>query len=270
LKPVRQLVFNLTIQSVGRLLLLRDLAFGWARVNWRIDPGAAGVSRHAIGSGKNVLDAVLVRPTKAPARAGLLICHGIGETVQRWQKVQQLLAAHGVASLVFDYSGYGRSTGFFGAPESEQDAIAAFRFFEEQADGLPISLLGFSLGSGIATAILPRVPARSLVLGAAFTSLRDAARSTGVPGFLNFCVPPIWRAEDVLRSCTVPALIVHGERDRLFPVTMAAELGACCGSHAKVIIVPRLAHNEPFGKPTLGYWGLIIDHLLGEESAEGS
>ena len=47
-----------------------------------------------------MLDAVLVTPDANGARASLLICHGIGETVEHWLAVQQLLAANGVASLV--------------------------------------------------------------------------------------------------------------------------------------------------------------------------
>ena len=259
---MRQLIFNLAIQGVGRALLIRDVAFGWARVNWRIDKTAAGVSRHAIRSGRNTLDAVLVTPGASPPRSAVLICHGIGETVQRWHAVQRMLAASGVASLVFDYSGYGRSTGFFDAWQAEDDAIAAFQFLNEQVSPLPVSLLGFSLGSGVAAAVLHRVPCGSLLLCAAFTSIRDAARSSGFPGFRRSGVPPSWNAEEALPTCKVPVLIVHGEKDRLFPVAMAAELSACCGSSSKVILVPSLAHNEPFHRPTLAYWGPIISFLI--------
>jgi len=259
---VRQLIFNLTIHGVGRALEARDLAVGWAKLNWHIDPGAGGVSRHQIASGRNKLDAVLVKPASSPPRAGLLICHGIGETVQRWHGVQQLLAANGIASLVFDYAGYGRSTGVFGAKRSERDAIAAFEFLREQLPSLPVSLLGFSLGSGVAAAILPRVEARSLLLCAAYTSIRDAAHSVGMPRWMTHGVPPIWRAEDVLRVCEVPVFIVHGDKDRLFPTAMAKQLNECCNSSAEMVLVPQLTHNEPFHRPTMAYWGLIVAHLL--------
>ncbi len=265
---MRQLVFNIAIHSVGRVLLARDIAFGWARVNWRIDPKAAGVSRHRIASGRNKLDAVLVKPVGSEVRAGLLICHGIGETVQRWHKVQQLLAANGIVSLVFDYSGYGRSSGVFGAKQSEADAIAAFHFLKEQLPSLPASVLGFSLGSGVAAAILPHVEARSLLLCAAYTSIRDAAQSAGLPKWLIPGVPPIWRAEDALRASKVPLMIVHGEDDKLFPTAMADQLKACCNSCAEMILVPHLGHNEPFHRPTIEYWGPIISFLEALERSD--
>ena len=209
-----------------------------------------------------MLDAVLVQPQSGAAQASVLICHGIGETVELWHPVQQLLAASGVASLVFDYAGYGRSSGFFHAGQAERDAVAAFHCLERLTTPLPVSVLGLSLGSGIATAIIGKVPAHRLVLLGAFTSLRKAAMSVGIPRVFTAAVPPIWDAEDALRNSTVPVLIVHGEKDPLFPVRMATELAGLCGSECEVVIVPKLSHNEPFYRPRASYWGSIVARFL--------
>jgi pimeloyl-ACP methyl ester carboxylesterase len=259
---VRQLIFTIAVTSVSRVLLWRDLMLGRIARNGRVEASRAGVSRHSIHSGRNVLDAVLVRPDSNGAQASVLICHGIGETVEHWFVVQQLLAASGVASLVFDYSGFGRSSGFFTSSQSEQDAVSAFVYLQQLTAPLPISVLGFSLGSGIAAAVIDKIPAHRLLLCAAFTSLRRAAVSAGVPKPLAFVVPPIWDAEGALRTCAVPVVVVQGEEDRLFPVRMAAELIAFCGSQSQLVIVPKLSHNEPFYRPQMSYWGLIAARLL--------
>lgn len=253
----------MAVHGTGRALLARDIVLGRVQHRLQIKPSVHSFTRHRIESGNKTLDAVLSVPAAGDVKAALLICHGIGEAVQHWLRVLQLLADNGVAALVFDYSGYGRSTGFFSAKQSEQDAIAAFHFLERQVPSAPVSLLGFSLGSGVAAAILPHVEARSLLLCAAFTSMRDAAQSVGLPRWLSRGVPPIWRAADVLCASKVPVVIVHGERDRLFPVSMAAELESSCSAPCQVILVPQLAHNEPFSRPTMAYWGPIASHLLG-------
>jgi hypothetical protein len=191
----------------------------------------------------------------------LLICHGIGETVQHWSAVQQLLAINGIASLVFDYSGYGRSSGIFTAKQSEQDAISAFHALQQLTASLPISVLGFSLGSGVATAIIGKVPARHLILCAAFTSLQKAASSVGIPKPFSSLAPPIWNTGAALATCPFPLLVVHGENDRLFPVAMAKELATQCGSESDLLIVPNTSHNEPYARPELSYWGPIISWL---------
>ena len=257
---MRELVFNIVVNCVGRFCAARDVVLGRIRLGGGGIIEAGGVTRHAIQSGRNRLDAVLITPEEGQVRASVLICHGIGETVQHWLGVQRLLAANGIVSLVFDYSGYGRSTGFFTPGQSEADAVAAFHFLQERSNSLPVTVLGFSLGSGIAAAILPRVEANGLILCSSFTSLREAARSIGIPKALGFGVPPIWRTREALRSSRVPVLIVHGERDWLFPTRMAMELGAACASPAEVVLVANVAHNEPFRRPQIAYWGHVIEH----------
>jgi alpha-beta hydrolase superfamily lysophospholipase len=254
--------FTIALTGISRALLLRDRLMGRLRPVVEGTGPVASVERHQIVSGRNVLDAVWVRPVGGvPVRAVLLICHGISETVEHWVPVQELLAANGAASLVFDYSGYGRSTGRIEAAQCERDAIAAFEFLEKLAPGAPIAVLGFSLGSGIAAAVMSRVRASRLVLCAGFTSFRAAAHSVGVPVGLGPLIPRLWHAEESLRGCKVPILVVHGERDRVFPVKMAAELAACCGAEER--IVPKLTHAEPYYRPQVEYWGPIVQWIEG-------
>jgi uncharacterized protein len=259
---VRELLLTIAVTATSRVCLLRDRLM--RRIPWDGRPGTAGpgTSRHAIPSGKRTLDAVLVQPQSAPAAASVLICHGIGETVEHWHRVQLMLAEYGVASLVFDYAGYGRSHGFFSATHAEQDAVAAFHFLDALSAPLPVSILGLSLGSGIAVATVSKVPAHRLVLCAAFTSLREASGRVGVPQACRGAVPPIWDAAEVLRASLVPVLIVHGEKDRLFPVPMARELARHCGSNAELVIVAGASHNDPFYHPQASYWGSTVARFL--------
>jgi pimeloyl-ACP methyl ester carboxylesterase len=262
--PFHRRSFTVALTCIVRFLVLRDRTLDLFGIGPRGAFSNQPVSRHSIPSGKNVLDAVFAEPANGPARAAILICHGIGETVGRWLPVQQLLAAHGVASLVFDYSGYGRSTGSVDWIQCEIDAEAAFQYLARLTSPLPIAILGFSLGSGPAAVIASR-QADHLILGAAFTSFRDAACVAGFPRALSRLVPPIWSATESLRDCSVPVLILHGDKDRLFPVRMAHNLVACCPGNVELMVVPGLAHNQPFQKPDLSYWGLIIARLLAEE-----
>jgi alpha-beta hydrolase superfamily lysophospholipase len=257
--------FTIALTAISQMLLLRDRVLGRLRPVVEGAGPEATVERRRIASGKNVLDAVWVTPVTVPVRAVVLVCHGIGETVEHWVPVQELLAAHGAASLVFDYSGYGRSSGRIEAAQCERDAIAAFEYLEGLAPGASIAVLGFSLGSGIAAAVMRRVRASRLVLCAGFTSFRAAAHSVGIPVGLAALVPPLWRAEESLRDCALPILVVHGERDRIFPVKMAAELAACCG--AKTILVPNLRHAEPYYRPQAAYWGPIVTWLEGSSGS---
>jgi pimeloyl-ACP methyl ester carboxylesterase len=267
---LRHHLLTIAVTGSSRVILWRDRLLH--RIPWdgRMETAGPGVSRHVIHSASNSIDGLLVRPHGQAAQASVLICHGIGDTVQHWHVVQQMLAGCGVASLVFDYSGYGRSTGWFSARQAELDAVSAFHCLERLTAPLPVSVLGLSLGTGIAAAIVAKVPAHRLVLCAGFTSLREAAVSVGVPKFIASATPEIWNAEESLRACSVPVLIVHGEKDPLFSVRMAAELQSFCRSPARLVIVPGASHNDPFYYPQLSYWGDIIARFLVQNEPESS
>jgi uncharacterized protein len=269
---MRALVFSIAIMCISRVLLVRDFVLG----SGRREPGefssTFNIARHKIPSADHMLDAVLARPEPNSERAALLICHGIGETVDHWRGVQELLAAHGIVTLVFDYSGYGRSTGIFTSTRSERDAIAAFQWLRANAGGVDVSLLGFSLGSAIAASIVSEVSAQHLVLCSAFTSLREAAMSVGIPKSLALLLPSIWHTCDILPRCTISVQILHGQQDRLFPTQMASDLTTACGSLGKLVIVPHHSHDEAYRHPRIAFWGNVISHLAiqnGGSSAQG-
>ena len=260
--------FTVSITGISRGLILRDRLLEWVTGERRESAAGVVTSQHSIASGKNTLHAVLARP-EGQIGSVLLICHGIGETVGRWHGVQQLLAAHGAASLVFNYSGYGKSSGQISSAQCERDAVAAFTYLQGLMPGMPVSMLGFSMGSGVAAAAVNEVKARCLVLCAVFTSFRAGARCVGVPAGLAPAVPDIWDTEAALRTCPVPVLIVHGERDGLFPVRMARQLAAACKGNGELILVPDLGHNEPFRRPRIEYWGRIVDWVVTGELQSG-
>jgi uncharacterized protein len=265
---MRRLIFTVAMTCISRILIFRDrLLDRLAKVSGENTSDYPAI-RHCIPSGNNMLDAVLVRPEKRPVTAVVLICHGIGETVGHWHAVQVLLAQNGVASLVFDYSGYGRSTGLIEADQCESDAIAAFVFLRQQMPSEPVSLLGFSLGSGIAAAITPRVMPHRLILCAAFTSARNAVCNIGILKPFAFLMPAIWNTEVALQTCPVPVLIMHGENDRLFPPRMARGLASACRSYCELIIVPAVSHNDPIYRPQRSYWLVILARLQADGSGQ--
>jgi uncharacterized protein len=261
---LQKIAFTTALTIASRLVQLRDRLLGRGSRS-RPDYPSIRETRHTIRSGKNLLDAAYVEPADVPPRAVLLICHGIGEIVPQWFPIQRIFAERGIASLVFDYSGYGRSTGHPDFLQLEQDAIASFEFLQHLAPTTPISMLGFSLGTGIAPAILNRVNPDRLILCAPYTSFRSAARAAWFPPFLSFLVPPIWSAREALCDCTLPILIVQGDRDRLFQMHMAHELLACTSGRADLLILPARSHNAPFYDPKPEYWNPIIDWLLTEQ-----
>ena len=256
---MQDLVFTIAVTLICRAFVLRDMLLGRLRKYREITD--VRVSRHAIQREAHSLDSVFAMPAQRP-KAALLICHGIGEVVESWRSAQELLAQHCVASLVFDYSGFGKSSGTVNWRSCEEDAVSAFTFLKTMVPGVPISLLGFSMGSGIACAINQRVSPGRLILCSAFTSFRDAACALGLPRSLEGLLPPIWCARESIAGCAVPILVVHCARDRAFPVPMARQLACLFGGNAELVIVPEQVHNEAFYDPKLSYWSHVIGWMI--------
>jgi uncharacterized protein len=141
---MREAMLSFLLTVISRLLLRSDRLSG--RMGQVLGEFSLDKERLVIPSGGRRLSAVYVSAGKdTPA---ILICHGIGELVEYWGRVQGLLKEMGVSSLVFNYSGYGASSGFISAARCEEDAVAAYRELVDRGHQ-SIVLLGFSLGSGI-------------------------------------------------------------------------------------------------------------------------
>src|SRR4051794_39270056 len=89
-----------------------------------------------------------------PPVAGLALVHGINEHSGRYEHVGDGLAARGIDVLAFDLPGHGRSGGRRGHVDRFDDLLdeAEDLIADRRALGVPVVLLGHSLGGLIAVA----------------------------------------------------------------------------------------------------------------------
>ncbi len=253
---MREAVLSVVLTIVSRLLLRRDRLNGTRTRMLRAFTFAD--QRIVITSNGRRLSAVYV--SAGDNTPSVLICHGIGELVEYWGGVQALLQEMGVSSLVFNYSGYGESSGYISAAHCEEDAIAAYGALEARGHR-SIVLLGFSLGSAVSGAVASRLEVNGLVLCEGFSTLREAGAAMGFPRWLTNAVPGTWETIRRVRELQIPVLVVHSDKDDLFPLTMANRVYEASGSRAKMIVVQGLSHNAPIFTPTLAYWQPIVQWI---------
>jgi alpha-beta hydrolase superfamily lysophospholipase len=190
----------------------------------------------------------------------ILLCHGIGETVEHWSAVQALLHELGVGSMVFNYSGYGRSSGVVRAEHCDEDFVAAYAELRRRVGPeTRVFVLGFSLGSGIAASGVRELTPRpaGLIVCEAYTSFREAVCELGFPRWVALGFPDVWNTVAAAPLAGVPVLVVHSDADRLFPVAMARRIADACGERGELLVVNGWGHAEPYKRPTDKYWGPI-------------
>ena len=141
-------------------------------------------------------------PGRAPSAGALLFFHGNAGNIGDRALHAGLLSAAGFDVLLFDYRGYGRSSGRAGEAGTYRDARAALGELLRQpgVDPARVFYFGESLGGAIALQLAVSLPPAGLILQSTFTSIRDLARMhyRVVP---NFAVPDAYPSLRCIPRC---------------------------------------------------------------------
>jgi len=99
-------------------------------------------------------------PAPGPARAVVVVVHGLGEHAGRYHALAEFLHEWGFAVWAHDHHGHGESTGARGALPSElrllDDLALVIDDARRENPGLPLVLLGHSLGGLVAASLVAR------------------------------------------------------------------------------------------------------------------
>jgi len=164
--------------------------------------------------------------------ASALYCHGNTGNLTNTAHVMPHLMASGINVLLFDYRGFGRSTGRPSIDGIVSDGLCAARFHEEiRPTELPSILYGYSLGGAVAAQVIQHHSFDGLILQSTFTNLRDLARVTfRLP--LHLVAGDFFDTLTAVRKLKVPVLVLHGSEDEVCPSWMAHKLYEA-GSHQR-------------------------------------
>jgi pimeloyl-ACP methyl ester carboxylesterase len=183
--------------------------------------------------------------------ASALYCHGNTGNLSNTAHVMPHLLDAGINVLLFDYRGFGRSSGSPSLSGIIDDGVTAARLHEKiRPKHIPSILYGYSLGGAIAAQIIRRHPFDGLILQSTFTNLPDIARVTFPRVPLHLVSGRLFDTLEVVRNLTVPALIIHGTTDEVCPSWMAQQLhDSCNASSKKLILVNGGLHKDLFERP---------------------
>ena len=109
-----------------------------------------------------------------PTNPVWLWCHGnAGNVSHRLENIRQLYQ-RGISVFIFDYRGYGQSTGEPSEAGLYQDALASYDYLIHQRQVSPERLIifGRSLGSGVAAEIAVQRSCAGLVVEGSFPSIQ--------------------------------------------------------------------------------------------------
>jgi pimeloyl-ACP methyl ester carboxylesterase len=204
-----------------------------------------------------------------PSTAGgpcMLYFHGNGEIACDHDWIAPFYNREGIGLFVADYRGYGRSDGTPTFARVTADAHPIFSFFLETArssgPGESLFVMGRSLGSHSAVELASRHG--ELLSGLIVESgAPNPARLARRFGLSSERLEDLEKTvSDRIRSIELPALIIHGERDSLIPVSAGIALHREIGSQDKhLVIIPGADHNDIMLVGTEQYFAAIRDFV---------
>jgi uncharacterized protein len=175
----------------------------------------------------------------------LLLCHGNAGNVGDRVLHAALLTATGFDVMLFDYRGYGASSGRPSEEGTYRDAGAALTCLLEQpgVDPSRVFYLGESLGGAVALDLALKRPPAGLVLLSAFTGVRELGR-LHYPFVPPTLVPDAYPTLRRIHELQAPLLVIHGDRDDIVPVSEGRALFEAAPGPKRMHVFPGLGHND--------------------------
>jgi fermentation-respiration switch protein FrsA (DUF1100 family) len=196
-------------------------------------------------------------------RRVVLFCHG--NAGNRTHRVGTLRAFHdmGFDVFLFDYRGYGLSTGTPTEEGTYADARAAWRYLVEKRHIPPrsIAVFGRSLGGAVAAQLATEVKPAALIVDSTFSSARDMAAHM----FPYLPVRLLCRFDYNTRAAvvraSVPLLVAHSPLDEIVPFQFGRAVFDAA-PEPKVFVEESGGHNDGGLESDAAYRAALKEFVL--------
>ena len=227
----------------------------------RVDVGPPPASLH--------LFVIEPPPSARPARATVLVLHGINDRKQTMVGLGRQFAGHGYRAVLVDLRAHGLSSGqwlSFGAVESRDlsqviDALGSAGL----AHG-PVGVFGPSFGGGVAIQLAGRDErVKAVVSVCGFTSMRDVTprvvrmyapvvgrllltsslqRAVTQAGQIGGFDPDEASPLRAIRQTKAQVLLIHGKNDVKIPPTHSVRLHEAARDHSRLVLLDGHDHDS--------------------------
>lgn len=142
------------------------------------------------------------------------------------------------------YRGYGASEGEPSQAALVDDAVALFDHVQSRHPGHPVSAIGASLGSGVASQLTTQRPVERLALITPFDSMVGAAKAHYPLFPVGWLLDERYESDRALSGYRRPVLVLHGGRDDVVPEANTLRLVSSLPASPTVVRIPDAGHND--------------------------
>ena len=138
---------------------------------------------------ENVSLNALLFKTEQPKKGVIIYYHGNAGAIHEWGTRAPLYLDNGYDILFFDYRNYGKSDGeYCNTEELLNDSEAVYNFIKQQYQEDNIIVLGYSLGSGLATYVASINNPKMLILNAPYYSWKTLVADEIAPPIPQYLI----------------------------------------------------------------------------------
>jgi fermentation-respiration switch protein FrsA (DUF1100 family) len=178
----------------------------------------------------------------------ILFCHGNAGNISHRLDNIRLLTERNLQVFIFDYRGYGKSSGNPSEMGIYMDGRAAYDYLvdKEQIPKENIVLFGRSLGGAVAMDLALNRNARSIIVESAFESTKAMAKTMFLFNLFSLFLPPNYNNLEKISKISVPKLIIHGEDDEIVPFAMGEKLFEASKQPKYFLSITGAGHNDTY------------------------
>jgi len=178
----------------------------------------------------------------------VLFCHGNAGNISHRLDNIRLLIEMELNVLIFDYRGYGKSTGKPSEKGFYLDALSAYDYLADKEKIKPenIVIFGRSLGAAAAIDVAIKRNPKSVIIESGFLSTRHMARNMGIFSLLSPFLPTNYNNIKKIVMISTPKLIIHGTKDDIVPFSMGEKLFDAANTPKFFYSIKGAGHNDTY------------------------
>ena len=153
---------------------------------------------------------------KADTSKGLIFyLHGNAGSISSWGEVAKTYTELNYDVFIFDYRSYGKSEGKIDNQDQLfEDNQTAYNLFLKKYSEDKIIILGYSIGTGLASKLASTNNPKLLILQAPYYNMTDMMDHR-FPFLPSFVLKYKLSTNEYIKNCKMPVVIFHGDKDEV-------------------------------------------------------
>lgn len=169
--------------------------------------------------------------------------HGNAGNLNNWGGVAEVYTDLNYDVFLLDYRGFGKSEGTIKSEKQLfNDNQIAYDALKKKYNEEEITILGHSIGTGLAAKLASTNHPKRLILLTPYYSMADLVKNI-YPYVPSFLLKYNLKTNEYLKNCKMPIVIFHGDEDEVVYYGSSLKLKEELKSNVELITLPGQSHN---------------------------